>query len=254
MNFCRTPIKCSSDLWRPILFITLVIPAMVTVNAQEVDRQSAEQLDASVPVHLKYLCYLPPDYGKQEKWPVLLFLHGSGERGDDLDRVKIHGPPKLIAGGKDFPFIVISPQSPNGRWWQPAELVALLDDVANQYNVDQDRVYCTGLSMGGFGTWALGFYAPDRFAALAPICGGGEKYWAAQFAHVPVWAFHGAKDSGVPLQRSEQMVQALKTAGGTPKLTVYPEAGHDSWTETYDNPEFYQWLLDQRRTQATDNK
>lgn len=165
--------------------------------------------------------------------------------------LEAHGPPKLIAGGEDFPFIVISPQAPKGRWWQPAELIALLDDVAAKYNIDEDRVYCTGLSMGGFGTWALGHHAPDRFAALAPICGGGEKYWADRFAHVPVWAFHGAKDSGVPLQRSEQMVEALKKSGGSPKLTVYPDAGHDSWTETYANPAFYQWLLEQRRTKQS---
>jgi predicted peptidase len=194
-----------------------------------------------------YLISLPKDYEKQEKWPLLLFLHGSGERGDDLELVKVHGPPKLIAAGKEFPFIVVSPQCPKGRWWEPIELVALLDDLAKTYKIDPDRVCVTGLSMGGFGTWRLAAYAPDRFAAIAPICGGGETHWAKQFPHIPCWTFHGAKDAGVKLERSQQMIEALTKAGGTPKLTVYPEAEHDSWTETYNNPELYEWLLDQRR-------
>ena len=105
----------------------------------------------------------------------------------------------------------------------------------------------TGLSMGGFGTWRLAAYTPHRFAAIAPICGGGETYWTRRFPHLPVWVFHGAKDTGVPLERSQSMVDALKKAGGEPKLTVYPDAGHDSWTETYDNPDFYEWLLEQKR-------
>ncbi len=222
-------------------------------NSRPVNNQSAQRLKTTIPVQLDYLLYLPPDYKKQDKWPLLLFLHGAGERGDDIELVKIHGPPKLIAEGKDFPFIVVSPQSPKNRWWRPHELTALLDDIADRYKVDEDRVYCTGLSMGGFGTWSLAFYAPDRFAALVPICGGGETYWAKQLAHVPVWAFHGAKDTGVPPARSEQMVEALKKANGNVKLTVYPEAGHDSWTETYNNPNLYKWLLQQRRIKPASN-
>jgi predicted peptidase len=179
---------------------------------------------------------------------LLLFLHGAGERGSDLKLVEKHGPPKLIAAGKDFPFIVVAPQCPEGAWWEPLELRTLLDNVAHTHKVDPDRIYVTGISMGGFGTWALAGYAPDRLAAIAPICGGGEAYWARRFAHLPVWAFHGAKDKAVPLERSESMINALKKAGGEPKLTVYPEAAHDSWTETYNNPELYDWLLAQKRT------
>lgn len=130
---------------------------------------------------------------------------------------------------------------------EPIELVALIDDIGSKYKVDPDRIYVTGLSMGGFGSWRLAAYAPERLAAIAPICGGGETYWTKQFFHLPVWAFHGAKDTGVPLERTQSMIDALKKNGGDPKLTVYPEAGHDSWTETYDNPEFYEWLLMQKR-------
>jgi predicted peptidase len=210
--------------------------------------QKAARLDVQIKVEMNYLLYLPKDYDKRESWPLLLFLHGSGERGNDLELVKTHGPPKLISEGKQFPFIVVSPQCPKDRWWEPLELVALLDELQRKYKVDPDRVYVTGLSMGGFGTWRLAAYAPERLAAIAPICGGGEKYWAKMIGQLPTWVFHGAKDEGVPLERSQVMVDALKKNGGNPKFTVYPEAEHDSWTETYNNPEFYEWLLAQKRT------
>ncbi|MEX1028252.1 MAG: prolyl oligopeptidase family serine peptidase [Candidatus Paceibacterota bacterium] len=235
------------------LLCTLVLAALVSIaNVAFCDdqpgTQHAAQLNTQVKVEMGYLLYLPKDYEEQESWPLLLFLHGSGERGDDLELVKVHGPPKLIAEGKDFPFIVVSPQCPKERRWEPIELVALLDDISKKYKVDADRIYVTGLSMGGFGTWQLASFAPNRIAAIAPICGGGEKYWVKQFAQLPVWAFHGAKDTGVPLERSQMMVDELKKNGGNPKLTIYPEAGHDSWTETYDNPELYTWLLEQKRS------
>jgi predicted peptidase len=222
-------------------------PALATGDDNPGVQQTA-RLDTQVRVQMGYLLYLPKDYDKQDSWPLLLFLHGSGERGDDLELVKVHGPPKLIAAGKDFPFIVVSPQCPKDQWWEPVELVALLDEICRKYKVDADRIYVTGLSMGGFGVWRLAMYAPHRFAAIAPICGGGETYWTKQFAHLPVWAFHGGKDEGVPPERSTAMVESLKKEGGSPKLTVYPEAGHDSWTETYNNPEFYEWLLAQKRS------
>ncbi|HON93021.1 MAG TPA: prolyl oligopeptidase family serine peptidase [Sedimentisphaerales bacterium] len=202
-------------------------------------------------VELKYLLHLPTGYGdnQDQKWPVMLFLHGAGERGSDLNKVKVHGPPKLIEQGKDLPFIVVSPQCPAGTWWteQLDALTALLDDVQTRYAVDVNRVYLTGLSMGGFGSWALGCRYPNRFAAIVPICGGGEWFLAERLKNVPVWAFHGAKDSVVPLRQSQEMVDALKRAGGNVQLTVYPEANHDSWTETYNNPKLYEWLLSQRK-------
>lgn len=202
-------------------------------------------------VELKYLLHLPTGYGDNQdrKWPLMLFLHGAGERGSDLNKVKVHGPPKLIEQGKDLPFIVVSPQCPAGTWWteQLDALTALLDDVQTRYAVDVNRVYLTGLSMGGFGSWALGCRYPNRFAAIVPICGGGEWFLAERLKNVPVWAFHGAKDSVVPLRQSQEMVDALKRAGGNVQLTVYPEANHDSWTETYNNPKLYEWLLSQRK-------
>jgi predicted peptidase len=213
----------------------------------EPGKQQAQKLERTIKVTMNYLLYLPKEYAQKDTWPLLLFLHGAGERGDDLDRVKVHGPPKLIAAGKEFPFIVVSPQCPNNQWWRPHELTALLDEIVEKYGVDQDRIYVTGLSMGGFGTWSLAGFSPDRFAAIVPICGGGDPQTVRRFSHLPVWVFHGAKDSVVPLTASEKMVEAMKKANGTVKFTVDPEAGHDSWTATYDDPELYTWLLEQKR-------
>ena len=233
--------------WLSYFPIALLLVGNMAQSGEPSGVQRNARLDTQLRVQMGYLLYLPQDYDQQEKWPLLLFLHGAGERGDDLELVKKHGPPKLIAAGKHFPCIVVSPQCPKERSWEAAELVALLDEIGNKYNVDADRVYVTGLSMGGFGTWRLASYVPQRLAAIAPICGGGERFWAKRFAQLPCWAFHGAKDTGVPPERSQTMVDALKRAGGAPKLTIYPDAGHDSWTATYDNPAFYKWLLEQRR-------
>lgn len=212
--------------------------------------QEPMRFERDIHIALDYLLYLPPDYEKQQKWPLMLFLHGAGERGSNLDKVKSHGPPMLIEQGKQFPFIVVSPQCPKGRFWQPAELSALLDDLVSRYKVDQDRIYLTGLSMGGFGTWALAASSPNRFAAIVPICGGGDPATAKRLAHLPVWVFHGAKDPIVAPKRSQEMVDALKQNGGNVNFTVYPNAGHDSWTAAYNDPKLYEWLLQQKRQPA----
>ena len=236
---------------RRLTLVTLALIATVSASyggepKQGLGQQTA-RLDTQVRVTMDYLLFLPDGYDQQESWPLMLFLHGAGERGDDLKLVKKHGPPKIVETKKDFPFIVVSPQCKPNIWWQPMKLIALLDEIVAKYKVDEDRIYVTGLSMGGFGTWALAAQTPDRFAAVAPICGGGPPYWARPIPPRPVWAFHGGKDFLVPPRRSEEMVEALKKFGGKPKLTVYPDAGHDSWTETYDNPELYEWLLEQKR-------
>ncbi len=211
--------------------------------------QMAKHFEAKIAttVRLDYLLFLPKGYENSDKrWPLMLFLHGAGESGSDLDKVKIHGPPKLVESKPDFPFILVSPQSP-GRGWNADALNGLLDEVMRQYRVDPDRVYLTGLSMGGYGTWTLAAAHPEKFAAIVPICGGGNPGDAPKLARLPIWVFHGAKDLTVPQERSKEMVQAIQAAGGNPKLTVYPKAGHDSWTQTYDNPNLYQWLLQQKR-------
>jgi predicted peptidase len=205
-------------------------------------------------VKYDYLVYVPK--GKSgKKLPLVLFLHGMGERGTNVSLVAVHGPPKLVKQGREFPFILVSPQCPNGSFWRPDDVMSLLDDVVKRYPVDEDRIYLTGLSMGGFGTWSLVALYPERFAAAIPICGGGDqvamaaqdKEKSAALKALPIWVFHGAKDPVVNLAKSQEMVEAVQRKGGNVRLTIYPEAGHDSWTETYANPEVYEWLLRQSR-------
>jgi predicted peptidase len=206
---------------------------------------------------LEYLLFLPQGYkeDKKKEWPLMLFLHGAGERGSDIAKVTVHGPPKIVKQRPDFPFILVSPQCPEGENWSDDALLGLLDEVIKEHRVDKSRVYLTGLSMGGYGTFSLGLKHPERFAAIAPICGGGDFLpillpapgKEAILKRLPVWVFHGGKDVLVPLSESQRMVDALKHIGNERvKLTVYPEAGHDSWTEAYNNQELYDWLLQHR--------
>jgi predicted peptidase len=200
---------------------------------------------------LKYHLYLPEGYGENpdQQWPLILFLHGAGERGDDLEMAKYHGLNKMLTGRPDFPFILVSPLCAEGSWWTEHldDLDALLDAVINTLAVAEDRVYLTGLSMGGQGAWHLAIRYPERFAALAPICGWGQAWLACNLKDIPVWAFHGGQDRTVPASQSEQMVAAVNACGGNAKLTIYPEAGHDSWTATYSSPELYAWFLEHTR-------
>ena len=193
---------------------------------------------------LPYLLFLPAAYAVHAQcWPLLLFLHGAGERGQDLQRVKRHGVANIVEEQPEFPFVVVAPQCPPREAWAPEPLLALLDAIAQHYDVDPERCYVTGLSMGGFGTWAVALAAPHCFAAIAPICGGGDPARVGAIRHLPVWAFHGARDPIVSLQRSVEMVEALRQCGGNVRCTVYPEAGHDAWTATYATPELYTWFL-----------
>jgi predicted peptidase len=207
---------------------------------------------------LNYLFHLPAEYDPRgaKRWPLILFLHGAGERGTNLSKVAVHGPPKIVRTNANFAFILVSPQCPSGQTWSEETLLGLLDDIIEKHKVDERRVYLTGLSMGGYGTWSLGLKYPKRFAAIAPICGGGDLLPIllpatgnqAALKRLPIWAFHGGKDDVVPPTESERLVNALKRAGNTDvKLTVYPEAGHDSWTATYNNPELYEWFLQHQR-------
>ena len=201
------------------------------------------------PRRIGYLLYLPPSYGQdeQQRWPLLLFLHGAGERGHDLQAVRQHGIPKVLDQGKELPCLAISPQCPPGERWSTIALSELLDDVQQRYDSDPERIYVTGLSMGGSAAWDLAIRRPNQFAAIVPVCGRGDPAQARAIAHLPIWAFHGANDEAVPVETTIDMVAAIRRCGGAPRLTIYPEAGHDSWTKTFANPELYSWLFVQAR-------
>jgi predicted esterase len=200
----------------------------------------------------KYLEHLPPDYNdekkKNEKFPLIIFLHGSGERGNKLELVKTTGFPQYLEAHKEFPAIVLSPQCPFGQQWRPQLVNDLVDEAIKKYRVDPDRIYMTGLSMGGYGTWAYAAWYPERLAAILPICGIGDAKDMARLKNIPTWAFHGDVDDQVPIGPDRAGVEALKAAGGNVQFTVYPGVGHDSWTQTYNNADIYKWMLSQKRT------
>ena len=281
------PKSMTSHLLRPLRWLLPVscwLAAATLAAAQTPDPDLMQtrqkfQTQSTKKTELGYLLYLPPGYDAKatKQWPVILFLHGAGERGTNLAQVAVHGPPKLVKKVPPVPktetdearksreaatklaaenFIVVSPQCAVGERWNAEDLLALLDSVIASHKADTRRVYLTGLSMGGYGSWALLAKAPERFAAVAPICGGGNtidillasRTKSDALKSLPVWAFHGGKDSVVPPSESERMIAALKKAGVKElELTVYPEAGHDSWTATYSNPKLYEWFLAHER-------
>jgi len=222
-------------------------------------------------LRLLYQVYVPADYNANQKWPVILFLHGSGERGVDGLRQSIVGLPAAIRSDPArFPAIVIMPQVPPDSSWtgKPARAaMAALDAVLKQYSTDQDRVYLTGLSMGGHGSWYLAYRYPERFAAVAPVCGWVSKLpqWpqradvvppedgppfetlARKLRNVPIWIFHGELDAAVPVTESRQAAEALKAASGNVRFTEFLGTNHNSWDPTYASVEFTSWLFAQRR-------
>jgi len=235
------------------LFISLLLAICVSlsVNAQvQKALQFSDTKTVSIASDYDYLLFTPKSQKLQEngKLPLIIFLHGAGERGDNIELVKVHGPPKIVESDEDFPFFVLSPQCAADGWWEADKLDMLIDEVVSMNDVDETRIYLTGLSMGGFGTWDLAQLRPNRFAAIAPICGGSRMnaFRASLLKNVPTWAFHGAMDLVVPLEASSRIVKSLNDAGGDVKYTIYPMAGHDSWTETYNNPELYEWFISHR--------
>jgi len=329
-----------------MLAVLLTASVLSTASAQEIGQHGYQYLlnDEEAPIdHLNYLLFLPDSYGQDpdKKWPLILFLHGSGERGNDLEKLKVLALPKIVEQQTDFPFVVLSPQLPSGTAWDDPQMAAawdgphiplfklnkslreavdaaiiseelrqefaenginlgpdcfihqnpwinilfdvtgdeikeyrirhrimsdetglfdawmvhyigwkatdllieLLDGIIATHNIDPHRVYLTGLSLGGYGTWNLATYHPNRFAAIAPICGGGVPRLAWRLQNTPTWAFHGEKDDSVPPSESESMVRALEALGGEVRFTLYPDVGHNAWDPAYDDPELYEWFL-----------
>ncbi len=201
---------------------------------------------------LPYQIYFPDDFQSDptRPRPLLVFLHGSGEAGDggpELAKLAKGGLPKLLAAHdglpKDFPFIVLAPQLPPFENWSPYELVWLIDHLPADCPIACTRIYLTGLSLGGYGVWDTAIAFPNYFAAIAPIAGAGDPADVARIKDLPVWVFHGEKDHTIPVEEAHKMVDALEAIGAHPRLTVYPDAAHNSWNQAYRTPELYTWLL-----------
>ena len=198
-----------------------------------------------------YLVDLPAGYDADpgKRWPLILYLHGGAEKGNDLRLVRESGLAASIAGGRRIPAVVISPQCPWYEYWSTQVLSQLLDDVSAKYHIDPDRIYVTGASMGGDATWDLALAHPERFAALVPIAGESDPADAARIKDIPTWAFQGEDDVVVPPKGITDMVNAMRQAGGHPHLTLFPHVGHDSWDKAYAMDALYTWLLAQKRAQ-----
>lgn len=197
-------------------------------------------------INPEYVLYVPDTYNsdKTKKWPLVIFLHGVGEMGTDINKVKNVGLCKVVKGKQ---FVMVAPQCTRW-WWNTDALQQFFKQIITKYHVDPSRVYLTGLSMGGFQTWVWGEYYPEQFAAIAPICGGGEVDKACSLKNMPVWAFHNADDPTVSVNNSRDMVNAIKACGSTLlKYTEYPTGGHDAWTKTYADADLYTWLLQQHK-------
>lgn len=246
----------------PLRWTTIVLGLVLVVSAGASESYSqepkaGEQVDCVFKYkvdgkekELKYDLFVPANYDDKKELPLMLFLHGAGERGSELAKVRAWGPPKIVKKKKDFPFIVISPQCPSGAFWPQFDdvLAKLVDEVAGELKVNKSKMYCTGLSMGGFGTWSLCAKHPKLFAAAAPICGGGKPSSALDLKDLPIWAFHGDADKVVPYSYSEKLVNAIKEAGGKQiKFTTYKGVGHNSWSQAYATQELYDWMLSHSR-------
>jgi predicted peptidase len=214
---------------------------------------------------LPYRLLKPLAVEEGKKYPLVIFLHGAGERGTDNEKQLVHGVPQFVTNREKYPCFLIAPQCPDGKKWvevdwsadqhtlpkDPGEVgratLELIEKSVQDLPVDPKRIYITGLSMGGYGTWDIIARRPELFAAAAPVCGGADEATAEPIKDLPIWVFHGAKDTAVKPARSRNMVEALKKAGSKVEYTEYPDVGHNSWDNAYRDPEFYKWLFAQRK-------
>lgn len=196
-----------------------------------------------------YVVYLPADYTPDDRWPLILYLHSSGERGDDLRHTHAGLGLAIRQHPERFPCLAVLPQCPEELWWtdDPQHLERPFLAALEEFLVDLDRVYLTGISMGGYATWIYGAAHAGRFAALLPICGGGHQEDYGRLCTLPIWAFHGSEDDAVPPEESRRMWDMVREAGGDIRYTEYPGVGHESWDITYGDPAVIEWLLSQRR-------
>ena len=255
--------------FRRLFLHTIVLGLLAGGPAMSQDSYEARVYTNDKGEKLNYRLMLPAgyDFNGETKYPLVLFLHGAGERGGDNAKQLVHGAKDFAseANRAKYPCFVVFPQCPEGRKWvevdwsldsheQPAEeslsLRLTREAIASMQKVlrvDEKRLYVTGLSMGGYGTWDMIARTPDVFAAAAPVCGGAVEATAGRLTKLPIWAFHGDKDTAVKPERSRRMIAAIEKAGGKPKYTEYPGVGHNSWSQTYADPKFMEWLFAQKR-------
>jgi predicted peptidase len=265
-NVCRNNPACSLSTWLLAVLVCL-LPSIVYSEENVLERFKAKSFESSTQYVLPYRQLDPLKVAEGKKYPLVIFLHGAGERGDNNQAQLVHGMKDFASDAimQKYPAFVIAPQCPENQKWadvdwsgdkhllteKPSPSMAatleLIEMIKGEFPIDTNRIYITGLSMGGFGTWDLISRHPEMFAAAVPICGGGDSRdeIAKKIKDVPVWAVHGDQDPAVKVQRTREMIAAIKTAGGQPMYTELKGVGHDSWTETYSNPELYAWLFSQ---------
>jgi predicted peptidase len=196
-----------------------------------------------------YLLYLPKDYSATKaSYPLIIYLHGGSQRGNDLTKLKTYGLPQQVDKSKDFPFIIASPQCPDGKFWSTDNwFEPLYDELTTKYRVDPKRIYLTGISIGGYGTWQTAVAYPDKFAAIVPLCGGcDDSTQVCTIKHIPIWTFHGTADNVIPINETEQLVKRLEQCGGHVKFTRLENEGHGI-QYLYEDKSIYDWLLQQHQ-------
>jgi len=263
--------------WSAVVALAVVAAACATTPANEDSAPSTGFVYSSLELGDRaypYALYVPRSYDASRAWPLILFLHGRGECGNDGSRqLSVGLAPELLAQPERWPFLALFPQksAKDDEWEQhEAALLAMLDEISGRYNVDPNRVLLTGLSQGGHGAWVLGARHPERWAAIVPVCGypaapprapveghlpppfrGSAAELAPALSRLPIWAFHGDADETVPVAATLELVEATRRAGGSPKLTVFPGVGHNSWDPAYRDPQLSEWMLQQvRRPEA----
>ncbi len=229
-----------------IPFFVVIIQSCI---AQSNLVEGVEQVQLSE--NLQYYLYYPDTYFSQvdEDFGLLLFLHGGGESGEELDELKKNGPPKMMADGYPFPFLVLAPQNPyEKRWWDVRAVNTLLDSIVAHNRVDKRRIYLTGLSRGGSAAWEMAVQFPDKFAALAVVCGMAPTPYAHWLnRQMPIWVFHGSEDKVIPVSESDKMVKKLKELKFDIQYSRYEGVGHNSWSRAYETDELYQWMNQQKK-------
>ena len=229
----------------------IALPIYILLGLSSVSaQQKGYRVELKPVLEMQYLIYLPNGYesDSEAEFPLLLFLHGGGPGGDDLEMLKRSGFAGKIEEGKSFPFMVLSPQNPHPRkFWNETALITLLDKIQKEYRVDPSRVWVAGLSRGGYGAWRMAIQYPDRFAALVAVCGETPDHYASWLGDMPIWVFHGEDDRTISIKESDEMVAALKKNGNPVRYTRYPDTGHNAWDQAFSDPELYKWLLAQKK-------